>query len=72
MSTSFQPNGIITLLTDFGTQDAYVGAMKGVILSHHDQLRIHDLSHEIPAQNIRHGAFVLKDLLPWFHSDDIP
>tara|TARA_B100000683_G_scaffold277885_1_gene340123 strand:- start:11024 stop:11824 length:801 start_codon:yes stop_codon:yes gene_type:complete len=66
MSTSFQPNGIITLLTDFGTQDAYVGAMKGVILSHHDQLRIHDLSHEIPAQNIRHGAFVLKDLLPWF------
>lgn len=66
MSTSFKPNGIITLLTDFGTQDAYVGAMKGVILSHHDQLRIHDISHEIPAQNIRHGAFVLKDLLPWF------
>jgi len=50
---------IITLLTDFGTQDYFVGAMKGVILSANPAARIVDLTHDIPPQNIHAGAFNL-------------
>ena len=51
---------LITLLTDFGTQDAFVGVMKGVIKSLAPQAEIIDLTHHIPPQDIRAGAFVLK------------
>ena len=50
---------IITLTTDFGARDAYVGAMKGVILSILPSATIVDITHDIPPQDIRHGAFVL-------------
>ena len=50
---------IITLLTDFGTQDYFVGAMKGVILSINAGACIVDISNEIPAQDIRAAAFNL-------------
>jgi S-adenosylmethionine hydrolase len=50
---------IITLLTDFGTQDYFVGAMKGVILSRNPQARIADITHDIPPQDIHTGAFNL-------------
>ncbi len=50
---------IITLLTDFGTQDYFVGAMKGVILSANPAARIVDLTHDIPPQDIHAGAFNL-------------
>jgi S-adenosylmethionine hydrolase len=50
---------LITLLTDFGTSDYFVGAMKGAILSVHAEARIFDLTHEIPPHNIRTGAFLL-------------
>jgi S-adenosyl-L-methionine hydrolase (adenosine-forming) len=50
---------IITLLTDFGTQDYFAGAMKGVILSINPEARIVDLTHEIPPQDIQAGAFNL-------------
>jgi len=50
---------IVTLLTDFGTQDYFVAAMKGVILSANAHARIVDISHEIPPQDIRAGAFNL-------------
>jgi len=49
----------VTLTTDFGTVDGYVGAMKGRILSHASELRITDLAHDIPAQNVIHGASTL-------------
>lgn len=51
---------IITLLTDFGLQDGYVAAMKGVILNIAPQARLVDISHLIPPQDIRWGAYVLK------------
>lgn len=63
---SFSPVGIVTLTTDFGTRDAYVGAMKGVMLSIAPQLRIHDVAHEIEPQNVAHGATVLRGACPWF------
>jgi S-adenosylmethionine hydrolase len=50
---------IITLLTDFGTQDYFVGAMKGVILSKNPAAQIVDITHDIPPQEIRAGAFNL-------------
>src|SRR5437588_12544751 len=57
---------IITLLTDFGTQDYFVGAMKGVIRSINPDARIVDITHEIPPQGIHAAAFNLlacyKDL----------
>jgi len=50
---------IITLLTDFGLADGYVGAMKGVILTIHPQAAVVDISHAIPAQDLRSAAWVL-------------
>ena len=58
--------GIITLLTDFGTEDSYVGAMKGVILSINPDATIIDISHQIPPQDIIAGAFVLYQAAPFF------
>ena len=49
----------ITLLTDFGTQDYFVGAMKGVILSANPGAAIIDLTHDIPPQDIHAAAFNL-------------
>jgi hypothetical protein len=55
---------IITLLTDFGTQDYFVAAMKGVILSANPTARLVDITHEIPPQDIHAGAF---NLLAVYH-----
>lgn len=49
----------ITLLTDFGTADYFVGAMKGAVLSINPQAVIVDITHEIPAQDVTAGAFTL-------------
>jgi hypothetical protein len=50
---------IITLVTDFGAQDYFVGAMKGVILSVNPNASIVDITHEIPPQDIHAAAFSL-------------
>lgn len=50
---------LITLLTDFGTADYFVGAMKGAILSVNPDARIFDITHEIPPHDIRAAAFTL-------------
>jgi S-adenosyl-L-methionine hydrolase (adenosine-forming) len=50
---------LITLLTDFGTADYFVGAMKGAILSACPSVRIIDISHEVPAHDIQSAAFTL-------------
>jgi hypothetical protein len=50
---------IVTLLTDFGTQDYFVGAMKGIILSANPSAVIVDITHEVPPQDIRAAAFNL-------------
>ncbi len=52
-------NRIITLLSDFGSKDGYVGAMKGVILRINPQALPVDITHEIEAHDIAAGAFVL-------------
>jgi S-adenosylmethionine hydrolase len=50
---------LITLLTDFGSADYFVGAMKGVILSTNHDAHIVDVSHEIPAHDVASAAFTL-------------
>lgn len=57
---------IITLLTDFGTADAYAGIMKGVILGICPAARIVDLSHEVPPQDITAGALLLRSAYRYF------
>jgi S-adenosyl-L-methionine hydrolase (adenosine-forming) len=50
---------LITLLTDFGTTDYFVAALKGVILSINAHVHIVDITHEIPSHDIEAGAFTL-------------
>ena len=57
---------IITLLTDFGTRDYFVGSMKGVILDICSEAKIIDISHEVQPQNILEAAFLLKSTYGWF------
>jgi len=57
---------IVTLTTDFGTRDPWVGIMKGVILGTAPAARLVDLSHEIAAQNILEGALCLEAAARFF------
>lgn len=57
---------IITLLTDFGLTDAYVGIMKGVILTINPLARLVDLTHHIPPQDIVAGALALRSAVTYF------
>jgi S-adenosyl-L-methionine hydrolase (adenosine-forming) len=57
---------IITLLSDFGVRDHYVGAMKGVILSINPSINLVDISHSVPPQDIQSGAFTLAQACRWF------
>jgi len=50
---------IVTLLTDFGAADYFVAAMKGVILSIAPGATLVDVTHEVPPQEVRSGAFTL-------------
>jgi len=57
---------IITLLTDFGLRDPYVGIMKGIISGIAPNAKIIDLTHLIPPQDIRAGALALDRSCKYF------
>ncbi|HZQ10115.1 MAG TPA: SAM-dependent chlorinase/fluorinase [Anaerolineae bacterium] len=57
---------LITLTTDFGLSDGYVGTMRGVILNIAPDATIVDISHDISPQNIQQGALVLAHSVPYF------
>jgi len=57
---------IISLLTDFGTQDGFVGILKGVILGINPSVSIVDLSHEVQPQDILMGALILRSAIAFF------
>ena len=63
---AFIPSGVITLTTDFGTRDGYVGAMKGVLLREFPAARIVDISHDIAAQDVAAGAHCLAQAATYF------
>jgi S-adenosyl-L-methionine hydrolase (adenosine-forming) len=56
----------ICLITDFGTRDPYVAAIKGVILGIAPEATIEDLSHEIAPQDIIEGALFLAAAAPYW------
>jgi S-adenosylmethionine hydrolase len=57
---------VITLLTDFGLKDPYVGIMKGVILSINPDTTIVDITHDIMPQNIEEAAFLIEEYHRFF------
>jgi len=57
---------VITLTTDFGLDDPFVGIMKGVILNIAPDTKIIDITHNIEPQNIIQAALVLNASYPWF------
>jgi len=57
---------IIAILSDLGTRDYFVGAMKGTILAVNPKAEIVDITHEIPKQDIRSAAFVLANAAETF------
>lgn len=65
------PQAIITLTSDFGLADAYVAAMKGVILSLNPNAVIVDVSHAIRPQRVEQAAFLVEAARPYFPADAI-
>lgn len=57
---------LITITTDFGTEDAYVPSMKGTMLSICPGARMVDVTHEISPQDVMEAAFVLRATVPYF------
>jgi len=57
---------IVTLTTDFGLQDGFVGILKGVIWSICPQAQIADISHAVPPQGVRAGGLMLQRAAPYF------
>jgi hypothetical protein len=62
---------IITLLTDFGVADSYVGVMKGVMLGINPELKFVDITHAVPAGDIKKGAFRLFTAYKFFPKSTI-
>jgi S-adenosyl-L-methionine hydrolase (adenosine-forming) len=56
---------IVTLLTDYGTDDEFVGVCHGVIEHIAPGCRVIDVTHGIPRHDVRHGAIVLRNALPY-------
>src|SRR6266849_5965338 len=57
---------IITLTTDFGLADPFVGIMKGVILGIAPNVQLVDVTHEIPPYDILEAAFLVDSAYPYF------
>ena len=64
-------NRIITLLTDFGLSDVYVGVMKGTIAQINPELKVIDITHDIPPQNIAAGRFCLMNAVAYFPTETV-
>jgi len=62
---------IVTLITDFGLTDEYVGVMKGVILTRAPDARIVDISHAVPRHDVRHAALLLQSAYSYFPKSSV-
>lgn len=63
--------GIVTLTSDFGTRDHYVGAMKGAIALVAPTVRVVDITHEIPSFDIAEGAFAIAQAYAFFPAGSV-
>jgi len=62
---------IITLTTDFGSRDAFVGVVKGVILNINPNATIVDITHGIPQGDLDAASFALDQTVPFFPAETI-
>jgi len=62
---------VITLLTDFGLKDGYVGVLKGVIWGIASQVQIADITHQVRPQNVLEGALALSRVAAYFPAGTI-
>lgn len=62
---------VLTLLSDFGLSDVYVGVMKGAIAQVNSNLLVIDLTHQIPPQNIALARFALMSAFPHFPAGSV-
>ena len=62
---------VLTLLTDFGTQDGFVGVMKGVIWRICPDAQIADISHQIHPQNVMQAAQILARVFSYFEDGTV-
>jgi len=58
-------SGVVSLISDFGSADHYVGVMKGQILSQATHSVLVDISHEVPAFDARAAAYLLEQSFPY-------
>jgi S-adenosylmethionine hydrolase len=70
-ATPFNPCAVVTLITDFGTRDPYVGVMKGVLLAEAPAVRIVDLTHEVPAHWPAEAGFWLARSFRFFPAGSV-
>lgn len=66
-----RPNGLVTLSTDYGHTDPYVGILKGALLKAAPKVQFVDVTHEVPAHDIAAGAFLLRSLVGRFPSGTV-
>ena len=59
-------SGALTFTTDFGTRDHYVGAMKGVVAGVAPEVRVFDITHEVPRFDIAEGAFAIAQAYSYY------
>ena len=62
---------IITLTTDFGNEDPYVGVMKGVILNIYPYAKIVDITHNIPPQDLWQANWTVQSSYNYFPNKTI-
>lgn len=62
---------ILTLMTDFGLDDPYVGIMKGIILSSVKDVKIVDITHNIKCGDINTAAFFLSEYYKYFPENTV-
>ena len=65
-NTQIDQQPLLTLLSDFGDRDVYVGVMKGVIAQINPRLTVVDLTHQIPPQNLAAARFCLMSAYLYF------
>jgi hypothetical protein len=62
---------VVTFTTDFGLEDAYVGVLKGVVLSLAPDAVLVDITHAVSPQDVRGGGLALADAVPYFPAGSI-
>lgn len=68
---AFRAAGLVSLLTDFGLADPYVGVMHGVIAARAPGVRVVDLGHGVAPQDVRQGGWCLAQAWPYFPAGSV-